>query len=309
MSSVASTSFKLGLFVIVAVAGAVATALVLGMRTAEDQTVEYHSYFDESVMGLDVGAAVKLRGITIGAVDGIAFAPDARLVDVRSAIRRDAAPKLAWSPAHDTGLRAQLATQGLTGVKLVDVDVFDPDTHPPPPLTFRPSEHYVPATKSVLGQLVDRLPEIVDAGVAALHRIEVLFRELDESGLASRAGNTLDNLNLAIRELRGIVHRVDRGELPEKTAAALVRLDGAIDGFRHVIERIDGDAGLLSSTQRAADTVTQLGRRATGATENLDATIREMGDAARAVRDVADALDREPDMLLKGRKAKSPRER
>lgn len=307
--STASTSFKLGLFTLLALAAVAIIASVLGLRKGHEKTVEYHMYFQESVVGLDVGAPVKLRGITVGTVTRVAFAADGRLVDVASAVRLADSPRLTWDPAHDSGLRAQLTSQGITGVKLIDIDVVDPKMHPPPQLPFAPAPHYVPSTKSLLTQIeegvalaVDQLPDMIDTAVVALRGVEKIVRDVDERGVAGRASSTLHNVNLAVSDLRGIMRRIDRGASPGKTAATLDRLDAAIDSFASVMQRVDGDAGLVSSTQQAAESFDQVGKNAAGAAQELDATLREVTDAARAIRDVADALDRDPDMLLKGRR-------
>lgn len=44
--------FKIGLFVILAVAAAIAIANVLAAPRIEKKTVDYHIYFNESVQGL-----------------------------------------------------------------------------------------------------------------------------------------------------------------------------------------------------------------------------------------------------------------
>lgn len=311
--STASTSFKLGLFTLLALAAVAVIASVLGLRKGHDKTVEYHSYFDESVVGLDVGAPLKLRGITVGTVVRVGFAADGHLVDVASAVKPEDAPRLTWDPANDNGLRAQLTSQGITGVKLIDLDIVDPKTHPPPRLPFPPAPHYVPATKSLLTQIeegvanaVDGLPEVVDTAVVALHGVEKIVRDVDERGFPRRVGTTLENVDLAVKDLRGIMRRINKGGIPEKSAATLDRLDAAIESFGRVMDQIDGDGGLLSSTQQAAQAFGQAGKTAEGAAQDLDVTLREVGDAARAIREVADALERDPDMLLKGRsKARS----
>jgi paraquat-inducible protein B len=313
MMSTASTSFKLGLFTLLALAAVAVIASVLGLRKRHDKTVEYHSYFDESVVGLDVGAPVKLRGITVGTVMRVGFAADGHLVDVASAVKLEDSPRLAWDPAKDNGLRAQLTSQGITGVKLIDLDVVDPKTHPPPRLPFPPAPHYVPATKSLLTQIeegvanaVESLPEMVDTTVVALRGVEKIVREVDEHAFPRRVRGTLQNVDLAVKDLRGIMRRINKGDIPEQSAATLDRLDAAIESFGHVMEQLDRDGGLLSSTQQAAQAFGQAGKNAAGTVQDLDTTLREVGDAARAIRDVADALDRDPDMLLKGRsKARS----
>ena len=60
--------FKLGLFVIISFSAAVVTGIALGSEAMKKETTKYHTYFNESVQGLDVGAPVKFRGVTIGSV-------------------------------------------------------------------------------------------------------------------------------------------------------------------------------------------------------------------------------------------------
>src|SRR3954468_21781425 len=76
--------YKLGLFVLLGFVAAVAAAILLGVATTRKDTVYYHSYFNESVQGLDLGSPVKFRGVTIGHVAAIEIAPDHRMVDVVS---------------------------------------------------------------------------------------------------------------------------------------------------------------------------------------------------------------------------------
>jgi len=74
------THFKLGLFTLLGIAAVVAVALGLGLDRKHD-VITYHTYFDESVQGLDVGASVRYRGVLIGSVSEVRVAPDNRHVD------------------------------------------------------------------------------------------------------------------------------------------------------------------------------------------------------------------------------------
>src|SRR5687767_5767692 len=76
--------YKLGLFVLLGFAAAVAAAILLGVASTRKDTIPYHSYFNESVQGLELGSPVKFRGVTIGHVSAIEIAPDHRMVDVVS---------------------------------------------------------------------------------------------------------------------------------------------------------------------------------------------------------------------------------
>ena len=60
--------FKLGLFVTITALVALASAAALGARATMPETVAYHTFFNESVQGLDVGSPVKYRGVNIGVV-------------------------------------------------------------------------------------------------------------------------------------------------------------------------------------------------------------------------------------------------
>ena len=63
--------WKLGLFVVVGLALAVATVTLLGAFSTYREVGLYVSYFDESVQGLEVGSPIKFRGVTIGTVGRI----------------------------------------------------------------------------------------------------------------------------------------------------------------------------------------------------------------------------------------------
>ncbi|MGE5180688.1 MAG: MlaD family protein, partial [Acidobacteriota bacterium] len=82
------THFKLGLLALVTAAMVIATGLALGLHSLSSDTDEYHSYFDESVQGLDLGAPVKYRGVRIGNVSEVAIAADRKHVDVVLSLRR-----------------------------------------------------------------------------------------------------------------------------------------------------------------------------------------------------------------------------
>ena len=76
--------WKLGLFVVVGFVLALSTVAVLGARSLRKEVVQYVSYFDESVQGLEAGSPIKFRGVTIGTVGKIDVAPDHRHVEVTS---------------------------------------------------------------------------------------------------------------------------------------------------------------------------------------------------------------------------------
>jgi paraquat-inducible protein B len=314
--------FKLGLFVILGLAAATVIAIALGAQSMKKETIHYHTYFNESVQGLDVGAPVKFRGVTLGVVSGIDIAPDHRHVDVTSELdvvdikRMGLAEAGKGSKARilvPPDLRAQLGSQGITGVKFVAIDFFDPRTNPPPQLPFNPPDSYIPAAQSMMKNLedtmtkaMDKLPELVDAVTVITQRVDRIVAQLEKDDVTGRAARTLTHVDQVLANLGAAIGHFDNSRIGEKAAVTLDGLNVAVAKMNRVLDRVDGEDGLVASLRRASDAVGSFGRGAGSSTRDFDQALREVRDAAESIRMLADELERDPDMLLKGRaKAKS----
>ena len=66
-----------------------------------------------------------------------------------------------------------------------------------------------------------------------------------------------------------------------------------------MLDRLDGHDGLFASVQRTSDSLGDVAGPRVGA--RLDETGRDLREAAVAVRQLVEALQRDPDMLLKGK--------
>lgn len=310
--------FKIGLFVIAGTCALVATSVAVGARSMKKETIAYHTYFNESVQGLELGSAVKFRGVTIGHVSAIEIAPDHRHVEVieeldaidiaRMGLAESGSGKGKTRFLVPPDLRAQLGSQGITGVKFIAIDFFDPKTNPAPQLPFDAPPNYIPAATSVMKNLedsvtkaVDRLPELTEAIVAIMLRVDRMVAQLEKDDVMGKAALMLAHADQVLTGLDSTVRGLDRQHLPEKAGAALGELHVAIGKMNAVLDRIDGDAGLLASATRASDAFGDFGRRAGGTSRELESTMRDVRDAAEAIRMLAEALERDPDMLLKGR--------
>jgi phospholipid/cholesterol/gamma-HCH transport system substrate-binding protein len=311
--SATSTHLKLGILTLLTLAALLAAAFGLGWRGVKADTVQYHSYFDETVQGLEVGSPVKYRGVLIGSVNAIAIGPDKKHVDVTLALNVAETRTLGLATVTPD-LRTQLGSQGITGVKFIDIDFFDPKTNPAPQLSFPTASNYIPARPSLMKGLEDnlevvgqRLPELVDVTVATLRRIETLLQDLHDQRIPNRLAGAVDNIDGAVTDLRNLLRHFDRAQIPEKTASAIDNLAGAIAKVNAVLDGLGGDGGLVASTQRASESIGDLGRTTSGSAAELDKTLRDLDEAARAIRMLAEAINRDPDMLVKGRgKGKRP---
>ena len=71
--------------------------------------------------------------------------------------------------------------------------------------------------------------------------------------------------------------------------------------LQKVLDRVDGERGLLASVQRATDSMGDLAGGARSVGPELSETLRDVREAAVTVRALLEALERDSDMLLKGR--------
>jgi paraquat-inducible protein B len=319
--------FKLGLFVIFGVGAALAAAILLGAASLRKETSKYHSYFNESVQGLDLGSPVKFRGVTIGHVSAIEIAPDHRMVDVVSELDTADIKRMGLTKAGTTAkghdvfaippdLRAQLGSQGITGVKFIAIDFFDVKSNPPPELPFEVAkERYIPAAPSMMKNLedtitkaMDRLPDMVDAVVMIMGRVDRLLATLEKEDVAGKAASTLGHADQVMGTLQTTLARIDKQDLGGKAAGTITDLNGAVKKMSAILDRLDGDKGLLASVKGASDAFGEMGRSGRGTQRDLEATLRDVSEAAEAIRTLAESLDRDPDMLLKGKtRARAPR--
>ena len=289
MATTATNHWKLGLFVLLAVGVTLGTLFWLGARRFRRESFPAISYFDESVQGLDVGSPVKFRGVTVGTVSDITIAPDHRHIQVTANMYVDALVRLGLrtgAPKSDEefiapNLRVQLASAGITGVRFIQTDFFDPERYPPPRLPFEPPWNYVPSVPSTLKSVeeaaietLNRLPVLADRAKDTLTDMRKTLGSIDR--LAANLGAEDGSFNRALQELRAAATRVDR----------------ALD-----------EAKLGATTASVRDAAASVGQAAAGvsdAREELQASLVALREALESVRTLADSLERDPSVLLRG---------
>lgn len=306
--------WKLGLFVVVGFALVLCTLVFLGAQSFKKKVVNYKTYFDESVQGLEVGSAVRFRGVNIGTVSAIDIASDRRLVGVTSSLGVKNLSKLGLSEGKGknlrifvpSDLRAQLASQGITGVKFLQIDFFDVKDNPRPDLPFEEPEYYIPAAVSTMKNLedqvvktVNRMPELIDSILRITTQINRLLGEF--KGAPANVAMILQRANSVLATVQLAVRNVDTAKLSSDAQQALMALAGTLGRANLVIGRLDGDKGLVQSAQRATGAIGDVAFGARGVGRELAETLRDVQDMTASIQRVADALERDPDMLLKGR--------
>jgi hypothetical protein len=148
---------------------------------------------------------------------------------------------------------------------------------------------------------VDQVPEIAQSILRIVNKIDSILGDIQSERVPARAAVTLANADQALISLNGFIHHADQSHLPDRVGKAVDNLDRTVGSLNALLENMGGEKGLLASAQRATDAFGDVGKSAHGTTRELEDTLREVREAADSIRTLADALEREPDMLVKGR--------
>ncbi len=301
MSKQANTTL-IGAFVVGAVVLAVAAIILFGSGTLFREKSLANVFFKGSVNGLRVGAPVKVRGIEIGSVkeisaimdqDGVLYAQV--VMELEEGIVREGDMTMGEFGDErmeklitEYGLRAQLGLQSfVTGMLFVSLDYF-------------------PDEPDVRIGLDDRYLEIPPARTA--------MEELEENIRQGIADLTRLPLNDIFDEILSVLTRVDSLLEQPELRDALLAATSLLEVSERFVARLDSElAPMTSSFVRTADAATSSLQGAEEFITKLEditvedryellLALREMSRASRAVRVLADYLERDPSSIIHGKK-------
>jgi paraquat-inducible protein B len=310
-----------GLFVVGGVVLAVAAFVLFGNFNPFSTTTRAVVIFQGSASGLSVGAPVTFRGVRVGAVSDIsiefdqkayaAFIPvTVELQPDQVRLTEDNSP-LQFSALIQHGLRAELNIQSLvTGQAQIDLD-FDPSApavlHPG--LTNLPE---IPTRQSVIQkaqQTLSQLPlkQLADNANASLESIRTLAEKLDRDlpPLIQSVTQTSDHSRQLVDNATSTM-----SDLQQRLDTTLTGVDKLTASTNQQIVARSADLHALMAG--AGQTVRQLNqtladlREMTNARSpdraNLESTLRDLAAATAALRGFASDVERNPQLLLMGRK-------
>jgi paraquat-inducible protein B len=251
--------------------------------------------FNESVRGLAVGSPVDFRGLSAGEVSRIdldlrpgsanaAIAVEITLFPERLArLRRtkstdqysESAARKIIDGLVGNGLRAQLRTGNLlTGQNYVALDFFPKAKAQA--VRWGVSIPELPTQPGAIDSLQHQLQGLMETLQKTLERTDRLVTSVND-GVVPELTATLRDARNTMQRVDNVLASVNDGVVPELTAT--------MHAARKTLQRAD--------SVLASDSPTQL---------ELRDTLREVGRAATAVRDLAELLERQPEALLTGRK-------
>lgn len=302
----------IGAFVIGAIALAVAAVLFFGGGVLHEKRMAVVSFFDASVAGLRVGAPVTFRGVPVGEVKALAVRVnphDGRsIIQVDMQLVPDRVKVYGMTPPREMllqslvreGLTAQLVNQSLvTGMLSVELS-FRPGAE-----VSRFGDTTLPEVPTVPGDLeaLRRQLQTVDVA-AALEGLQRTLASVDAVMRNPGLKQGLDRLPSTLSALERTLNTVARD-----VGASSVEFQNTLASVRSLAASVERDTASTSAALRAtlanADValedahafVDPHGYTAMQAQRTLD----DLAATAARLRNLAERVDRDPSVLVRGR--------
>ena len=314
---------SIGLFIVIGVALGVTGLLLFSSSKLFSRTEDQITYFDKSLNGLNEGAPVKYRGVTIGAVKRVMIHFNQAPNDFALPVIIEVDEKLLRKRLGDesvqvftpgsmqrnvqNGLRATLQTESLvTGVLFVGLD-FQPDAPPPSFHQLKKIYVEVPSEPTDVQQLMNNLASLDLKSIEK--NLNTLLLTLNTSVSSFHLAEIHDDIT---RVLGSVDRLVSSPDLKND----LIAMRTTLDQYRLLGEKLNGrvdpladsvthtlaeaDHALIQVRGAAQNLKTQLAPNAP-LTSDLDQTLHQLSDALQSLSTVLDYLKQHPNALITGR--------
>jgi paraquat-inducible protein B len=332
MSKQANTK-AIGAFVLAGLALAVTAIVMFGSGKFFVKKTDFVAFFQGTVQGLKVGAPVVFRGVRVGQVTKIQIFEDPQvqifeipvIMEIESENFQQIAGGAKEMRTHiqdliKIGLRAQLGLQSIvTGQMMVSIDL-----HPGTPVRF------VGAIKERIAKNLTEIPtipstiqKIENTGaevIKSLHYFKQVMREMRDMAaqvnqrldpLLVDADQTLKDAQQLIRNIHTQVEPLamsfkqtsDAAGATFKDASKLIKdVDRQVEPLADNLQKtLVAAQGSLKMAEATLTTVNAAAAEGSTLRFEVNNTLDELARAARALRTLANFLERNPDALLRGK--------
>jgi paraquat-inducible protein B len=337
--SLKASSTRIGIFVILSFLLLVTGIVVFGGGRLFRNKNTAIVYFDGSLQGLNIGAPVAYRGITIGEIKEIQIDVDAATyqitVPVLISLNPDKVIKVAGKDSKekshdintflktmcDRGLRATLKTQSLlTGKLYIDLSILKDSVA----IYHDQDGKYleIPTVPSELQQMTQAMQSLDFMELAAkfsstMDSLEKMSTSLEQALASETSKKNLAVFFASLDRLHSILATFDDdlGPLMSKIDTTLTKVSLLSDQSNQMVINLDGQLTPLlvtmnttvsdiGMTMRTTDVLMSGLQQSTGTDSplyfQLTETLSELGKAAKTMRAFTENLDRNPQQLLFG---------
>lgn len=311
---------RIGAFVVGGISLLILGIILLGGKKLFSENADYVLYFDGSVSGLSIGAPVVFRGVPMGNVTKITLVANSRdesvtipvyiRIDESTIARINADGEITDSVREEIirrmvrrGLRARLQMQSfITGQYRIELDFF-----PGTPARYHTSNHNleiptVPSPMDEFQKTLTRLPleAIANSLQQALDGVAELAqsKELRQSISALQA--TLQSAQIMFKSIETVPEDI-KGTFSKLNQAAITvdkQLPETLLDFQLAMKSLASAAQQMEKTLASAKGVIANDSRTV---RDFNDALREFNATARAVRGLANMLERNPEALLRGK--------
>ncbi len=306
--NIAANPRIIGLFALGGIVLTIVLLMMFGNGSLLSDSKRYVAYFEGSVNGLNIGASVKIKGVSIGRVSQVLVEYDEdnnrvltpvvldvdlkKVLDTRRARENGSVTNI--ESLIDKGLRARLGLQSLVTNQLYIEFDFLPETPAqllgqknnelPEIPTVGSNKDELEKTVQTVARKVKDLPiqETMDTTLALLHRVEALAEKPETS-------ESIENLNKTLAEMKTLMKRLDG-----------VSVEGGI-----LMKRLNQEVPPLLVTagetlKQTRSTMSSFGDLTSPGSDHATA-LHELARGSQSLRHLAESLERHPDQLLYGR--------
>jgi len=327
--------FKIGLFVVTAVAIAVVGIVVLGAGKWFEKKTLVETYFIESVQGLEVGAPVRLRGVPVGRVESISLAreeygllvkpeagvfPYRGVVVVRMSVRPSVAVHLSeedeerrMKMAADAGFRFRLASQGITGVLYVESEFVDPERYPPMEIAWTPKTPYIPSAPSTITELgtelraIARKLDLIDVEKLTkdlgdvLTSASQLVKDVRGEHLGAEAKQAIAEWRTTMQEARKVLDNPDLAKALKDSSVAMAEIRRTANDLSHTAKDVrEGMAQLPDTMVRLNRSLRRIDQLLAAKSETVDEVLENLRSVSEELRYLTKAVETYPSQVLFG---------
>jgi paraquat-inducible protein B len=312
----------IGLFFAAGVALAMAGLLIFSARSAFHPQKKYILYFNGSLKGLDPGAPVKFRGVKVGSVVDIRIRHNQETNDHSMPVVISIDKKVIQSKSDQVlqftqtrlrqlisvGYRGRLEAESLvTGVLYVELDI---QLNAPPPMfhQLQPEYDEIPTVPTEVQQLLANLAHLDIPGLseklnALLSRLDTSLGQLNIPEINAGLTNLLISANRVMTSPDLTNSLTSLKQALDESKTLLKRIDGRVDSLADSATNTLHDAqATLADLRIAIQNVSGLIGPDSSVPSDLRAALQELGSASRAIAQLAEFLERNPNTVLTGRK-------
>ena len=315
--------FLIGSFVLGSVMLVVIALLSFRSLHLFSKAARFVAYFNESVQGLDVGSAVKLRGVRVGRVVTVQVCYDSNsqrwqvavVTELDKGTISDLGGKMIQLTERatlqrliDEGLRAKIDLVGITGLQFVELDFFDPQEFPVPHRDDKSDYPVVPTLRSGMSELIGNLSKIANN----LNKVDFGGVSRDLQSLLASVNRQVSDVDLKqmVAKMTAAAASIDALAGSAEAKAALVNFSKTATEVQILVSRLDAQVEpvqaelvrTLHSFHDAAESVHKLLGPELGLGEEAVRTLQQVKETAESLQQLADFLERNPSALITGKK-------